>query len=110
MRIHQTLGSALVTIQSTINWPRASQKNSLKAFIPDIGWALAVLLFFLVILRDAVRDLLKKSIDAIISGIMQRFAGSRVLRARSLRLYRNTIASSLLPIYRFHSNCRSKSP
>src|SRR5215471_18495992 len=70
MGIHQE-PSLTAIIQPVISRLRTSQGRGLRALIPDIGWALAALLFILVVLRDAVRDLLKKLAAATISSIMQ---------------------------------------
>jgi hypothetical protein len=96
--IHQVPTVAASYIQSVLSSPHAAQQSGFKKFTPDIGWALAVLLFLLLILRDAIRDALKKLADAMISGLMKKFAGSRIFRSRAIRLYRETIAANLTNI------------
>lgn len=87
------------TVADVIRWttssPHPSRQQGFRTFIPDIGWVLAVVLFFSLILRDAIRDFLKKFIDAMISSLIKRFAGSRIFRARAIRLYRDTISAKL---------------
>jgi hypothetical protein len=90
----------VVTIvnQLAVASPHASPQQGFKVFTPDVGWVLAVLLFLFLILRDAIHDYLKKCADAIISTLMKRFAGSRLLRTRAIRVYRATISSNLANI------------
>src|ERR1700733_10955406 len=73
----------------------SSHGGKFKDFIPDVGWIVASVLFFLLIIRDAIRDALKKTIDGIISSVTQHFSGSRLLRSRSIRLYRQQISMRL---------------
>jgi hypothetical protein len=97
VRTHHFVAATAI-IQWATGSPRTSQQQGLKEYLPDAGWALAVLLFLLLILRDAIRDFLKKCVDAMISGLTRRFAGSRIFRARAIQLYRDTISAKLADI------------
>jgi hypothetical protein len=98
VRIYQMSTVVTTAIQLAANSARTSQQQGFKIFTPDVGWVLAALLFLLLILRDAVRDFLKKAADAMITGIMKRFAGSRIFRTRAILIYRNTISLKLTNI------------
>src|ERR1700749_1071570 len=67
VRIQQMSAVAAIAFQLAANSPRAAQQQGFKIFTPDVGWALAALLFVLLILRDAVRDFLKKAADPMLS-------------------------------------------
>lgn len=87
-----------VLVVVAISRPRPSPAKGLSSYLPEIGWALALLFFVLLIVRDAVRDALKKLIDAVITRITQRFSGSRLFRRRSIRFYCKKVAANLANI------------
>lgn len=78
--------------------PQPSSPKGISSYLPKVGWALAVVLFVVLILRDAIRDFLKKLTTSAIDHVAQEFSGSRLLRRRSIKNYRKKIATNLTNI------------
>jgi NACHT domain len=62
--------------------------DALIQSLKDNAWILAILLFFLLVFRDALKDFLTKALGAAANLAYRRLAGSRLLRRRAITKYR----------------------
>ena len=62
-----------------------------KAFVPNIGWALAILFFLLLILQEAVRKAVAEAVDKVLKQIYKRAAGYKVFQQKALSNYKKAL-------------------
>lgn len=59
-----------------------------QQFLPNVGWGIAIVLFLLLFIRDAVRDFFKKKLSTLADKTWNRAAGYRIFRRKALHVYR----------------------
>ncbi len=61
--------------------------------VPNVGWIAAIILFLLLILRDAIKDGLSKGVRWLLEGIYRRLAGYRPFWGLALKRYRRALVA-----------------
>lgn len=62
-----------------------------RVLLPNAGWILAVILFFLLILQDAVRKAISDQLDKVLKTFYRRAAGYKVFQQKALTNYKKAL-------------------
>ena len=82
---------ALLDIYETAYAEAKPETNWWQQFSPNVGWGIAIILFFLFILRDVVKTFITKCFEAIWEAIYKWLSGTKLLRWQALRRYRRAL-------------------